>query len=561
MSVKMINIAIPDDEKLPDIINTFSPKENFMMLKIGSICLNEGRNYVANLSQEEIYKKIKDESKSEIDKIEMNLMVQREMSKQMEAKLSKIYEGMYEGQIEQANKQTERLENMIVSLKEKIKSYESENADFVKCEVDKVREKYDWLLKEKDNQNKLNREAIDNLKENVVKLTNKSTSHKGSEGEKQFNDYAETFIDFKGFQIIDKHTQGGEGDFHLHFEEFDILADAKNYNKKVPIDQREKIKKDLLKNAHIHFGWLVSLNTSIDKWDKSPIMYEWINTTQCIVYINNLSCFEDPKKILRIVWYSCKELYKLIDGVNVDTNELTVLREKQFKTNDKIKNMRKSIRELNTNINTSKNIIQNMDDQLREIIESETSNIVNSNFSIFDDWWDKNIESNNEGSELSTDLWMVFRQDKKELIKDFDIKVEKFKQFIKTKVPSSSLVVKSKNANSAFEIKGIKIKQMDVTVDEELDVEFVEEEESVDVKKKKPKKKFNYYFNENMDKIILTDYEDIEKDIMMISEVRNIHPWQVVSVLMRHNVISKRNDSRGYDKYKETDEYKSKIKE
>jgi len=82
---------------------------------------------------------------------------------------------------------------------------------------------------------------------------------------------------------------------------------------------------------------------------------------------------------------------------------------------------------------------------------------------------------------------MAFRQDKKELIKEFDIKVEKFKQFIKTKVPSSSLVIKSKNANSAFEIKGIKIKHLEV--DGEIDVEFVEEEESVDVKKKKPKKK------------------------------------------------------------------------
>ena len=97
----------------------------------------------------------------------------------------------------------------------------------------------------------------------------KSTSHKGSEGEKTFSEYAETFIDFKGFNIIDKHTQGGEGDFHLNFEEFDVLADAKNYKKKVPVDQREKIKKDLIKNEHIHFGWLVSLNTSIDKFDKS----------------------------------------------------------------------------------------------------------------------------------------------------------------------------------------------------------------------------------------------------------------------------------------------------
>ena len=558
MATKLINIAVPQDEVLPDIINSFSPSENHMMLKIGSICIVEGRNYAVSLSQEEIYKKIKEESKVEVDKLELDLLVQRETAKLMEEKISK----MYEGQVEQVKKQNERLECLIVSLREQIKSYESENAGFVKCEVDKAREKYDILLKEKDIQNKLNREAIENLKESVIKLTNKSTAHKGSEGEKQFNDYAETFIDFKGFQIIDKHTQGGEGDFHLHFEEFDILADAKNYNKKVPIDQREKIKKDLLKNEHIHFGWLVSLNTSIDKWDKSPIMYEWINTTQCIVYINNLSCFEDPKKILRIVWYTCKELYKLIADVNVDTSELITMREKQFKINDKIKNIRKSIRELNTNINILKNILQTMDDELREILENETSNIVNSNFSIFDDWWDKNVESNNEGCELSTDLWMVFRQDKKEIIKDFDIKVEKFKQFIKTKVPSSSLVIKSKNANSAFEIKGIKIKQMDVNTDEQVDVEFLEDEdENVEVKKKKPKKKFNYYFNENMDKIILTDYEDIDKDIMMISELRNIHTWQVVSVLMRHNVISKRNDSRGYDKYKETDEYKSKIKE
>ena len=205
-----------------------------------------------------------------------------------------------------------------------------------------------------------------------------------------------------------------------------------------------------------------------------------------MVYINNLSLFEDPKKILRIVWYTCKELYKMIEDVNVDTTELTALREKQFKMNDKIKNIRKNIRELNTNINISKNIIQNMDDQLREILESETSNIINSNFSLFDDWWDKNIELNNEGNELSTDLWLKFRQDKKELIKEMDIKVEKFKQFIKTKTPSSSLVIKSKNANSAFEIKGIKLKEIDLVLEEKIDVEFVED---MDVKKKKFVKK------------------------------------------------------------------------
>jgi hypothetical protein len=194
-----------------------------------------------------------------------------------------------------------------------------------------------------------------------------------------------------------------------------------------------------------------------------------------------------------------------------------------------------------------------MDDQLREIIESETANIINSNFSLFDDWWEENIDVNNECTELSTDLWLRFRQDKKELIKEMDIKVDKFKQFIKTKVPNSSLIIKSKNANSAFEIKGIKLKEIDVNVEEKIDIEFVEEMEVK--KKKKPK----CYFSQKIDNKILLDYEDIEKDIMIISEIHNIRPWQVVSVLMRHNVISKRGESRGYDKYKETEEYKSKL--
>ena len=48
-------------------------------------------------------------------------------------------------------------------------------------------------------------------------------------------------------------------------------------------------------------------------------MYDWINTKQCIVYINNLSQNEDPRKLLRIVWYTCKELYKLVIAFNVHT--------------------------------------------------------------------------------------------------------------------------------------------------------------------------------------------------------------------------------------------------
>jgi hypothetical protein len=463
MSVKVIQITIPSESSLPDIINTFSPEENYLMLKIGSNCLMEGRKVVAGLTQKEIYQKIKNESKDEIQKLELNILLEKEMTKKMEERITK----MYDCQIEKLQKQCELLSNQL-------KSYEIGNKDLIKTEVDKAREKYDLLLEQKDKQ-------MDKMNDNYEKIlvqSHKSTSHKGSDGEKTFSEYAETFVDFKGFEIIDKHTQGGEGDFHLHFEDFDVLADAKNYKKKVPVDQREKIKKDLLKNEHLHFAWLVSLNTSIEKYDKAPIMYEWINTTQCVVYINNLSSFEDPKKILRIVWFTCKELYKLIEDVDQDENELTDLREKNFKLMDKVKNIRKTIREINTSMNATRNLIQVMDDELRGILEAETNEIVTSNISLFDDWWEVNIEVVNEELIVSsTDLWTKFKQENKLMINEMNISGDKFKQYIKSKVPLSSIILRSKNSNSAFDIKGLKMKELfeNNIVEEKIELDLNED--------------------------------------------------------------------------------------
>ena len=447
MSLRTINITIPADEGLPDIMSTFTPEESFLMLKIGSSCLKEGRNAVAGLTQKEIYNKIKDETKGEIQKLELNLLVEKELKGKISEEVSKMYQ-----------KQVDYMKKQIEDMTVKIAKYELEGQEMLEKATDKAKEKYDLLLQEKDKQ-------VSKLSDTYEKLlvqSHKSTSHKGSEGEKRFEDYANTFIDFKGFELIDKHTQGGAGDFHMRFEEFDLLVDAKNYKKSVSADQREKIKKDLIRNEHLAFAWLVSLNTSIDKYDKSPVMYEWINTKQCIVYINNLSQNEDPKKILRIVWFTCKELYRFVADVSEEDGELTNMKDSHFKLMDKVKNLRKGIREVNTTINLTKNMIQMMDDQLKEILETETSTIVASNYSLFDDWWDTNIEITDEDVRLlSTDLWFKFKNDNKLSMKEFDVTTDKFKQFLKAKVPMASITLKSKNANSAFELKGFKWKMID----------------------------------------------------------------------------------------------------
>jgi hypothetical protein len=545
MSLRIINITIPAGEVLPDIMSTFTPEENLFMLKIGSNCLNEGRNAVAGLTQKEIYNKIKDETKGEIQKLEIDLLVE----KGLKSKISEDTSKMYQTQIDHMKRQMEEMSN-------KIKTYEIESQNIESKLSNKAWEKYNLLLQERDKQ-------INKMGETYEKLlvqSHKSTSHKGSDGEKQFGDYAHTFIDFKGFELIDKHTQGGAGDFHMRFEDFDVLVDAKNYKKSVSADQREKIKKDLIRNEHIPFAWLVSLNTTIDKYDKSLVMYEWINTRQCIVYINNLAQNDDPKKILRIVWFTCKELYRFVADVSVEDDELTNMKEAQFKLMDKVKNLRKGVREINTTINLTKNMIQVMDDQLKEILESETSSIVESNYSLFDDWWTKNVELTDEDVKiLSTDIWFKFKSDNKTELNDFNITPDKFKQFVKSKTPSTNIILKNKNLNSAFEIKGIKIKSVEDKIKAPvLDVVLVDDKKKKIIKKKKDSE---IYFDEKTDKMIIEDYIVSKDDIMVLANKYNIKTFQMVSLLVKYNIITNRSESRGYDKYKETEEYKSKLVE
>jgi hypothetical protein len=384
---------------------------------------------------------------------------------------------MYETQIDQLNK---KFENAL----SQIEIYKQGNSSSLNEELNKVKDKYDLLYREKEKQVERMTEVHEKLI--VHHQSSKSTSHKGSEGEKKFEEYADVFIDFKGFEIIDKHTQGGAGDFHLHFEDFDVLVDAKNYKKKVPVDQREKIKNDLQKNEHLHFGWLVSLNTSIDKYDKSPVMYEWINTKQCLVYINNLSSFEDPKKILRIVWFTCKELYKMTQDVNFDEEELTKLKDDRFKLMDKIRGFRKNIREINTSMNATRNLVQLMDDELKSMLENETDEIVSSNISLFDDWWKDNIEITEEDVEISsTELWTKFKQDNRSIINDMEISGDKFKQYLKSKMPNTSIILRNKNVNSAFDLRGIKFISVENKVIETEKTEKIELELNEEVIKKK----------------------------------------------------------------------------
>ena len=137
-------------------------------------------------------------------------------------------------------------------------------------------------------------------------------------------------------------------------------------------------------------------------------------------------------------------------------------------------------------------------------------------------------------------------------MKDFDVTTDKFKQYIKAKVPLTSILLKSKNANSAFEIKGIKWKCVEQTVETPI-------LEVVLVNDNKKSKLSAFYFDEKTDKTIMDDYQKGKSDVMKLAKKYDVQTFQIVSLLVKSKIISKRDEARGYDKYKETEEYKSKL--
>ena len=546
--MKIINITIPEDCVLD--ISSFSPEENYLMLKIGSECLLEGRKVAVGLTQKDIYEKIKNESRGEVQRLEMDIIVERETSKKMEEKIRNVYEC----QMEQMKKQME-------GTYDKLKSYELQNMDIINAELNKAKEKYELLLEENDKQNKLNREVFDKAEKLISKNTGKTSIAIGDDGEKIFENLTETFRDFSGYKIENKAKQGHKGDFHLFFEDFNVLVDSKNYSGSVQKKEVIKIESDLMINDNMKFAWMVSLNSSICDYNRFPITSKWITTdagVKCILFINNLLEHKEPRNILRQAWIICNDFNKLTKSINKEDGEIEKYRERNLMQKKQISNLQDRAVELRRGMNVLYNSLKHLDNDLLEILSLVSDDIINEKFQMNDiikKWWNNSIEYINDESKMtSTEIWNKFKKENKEYIQDNKITIDLFKDIITSNIVNSSSYVE-KTKKSVIEFIGFKWREIEIKEFKNLIIENIVLENKV----KKPKLSSKFYFSQEEDNKILKDYEDEEKDIMKISMMNNISTWQIVSLLMRYKVILKRSEARGYDKYKETEEYKSKI--
>ena len=550
MSIKILQIAVPEESNIHLI--DFSTEENFLILKIGTSCLLEGRKAVAGLTQKEIHDKIQNDYKEEIQKLEMNINCEKELSKKMEERMSKMYDT-----------QVASLKSQIEVLSTQVKTYELQNKELIQEEVSKAKEKYDLLLQEKDRQNQLNREVFDKAEKIINKTLSKSSISIGDDGEQIFENLSDTFKDFAEYKIENKAKQGHKGDFHLFFKDFNILVDSKNYSGSVQKKEIIKIETDLTTNDNMNFAWMVSLNSNICDYNRFPIMTKWITTdvgVKCILFINNLLEYKEPRNILRQAWMICNDFHRLTKKTVKEDGELENYREKFLLYKKQVENLQERAAELRRNVNTSFNILKHMDNDLLEMLSLVSDNIVNENFfanNVTKEWWDNNIEYVNDDSKMtSTEIWNKFKKDNKEYVGENKITIESFKNGITSLVSSSNYIEKSR---SIIEFIGFKWKQIEIKSIENLVLENTIVEKVKKVKKVKKEKSIEFYFDEETDKKILEEYENEENDIMTISVSNNKRPWEVVSLLVRYKIINSRGEARGYNKYKETEEYKSKI--
>jgi hypothetical protein len=553
MSLRIINITIPADDVVPDIISTFTPEENLLMLKIGSNCLKEGRQAVAGLTQKEIYNKIKDESKSEIDKLELDLLVEKELKSKLSEEITKMYQ-----------KQLDDMKKQIDTFKSQIKNYESENRDFVRIEVDKEREKYKIVLDEKDKQ--LSR-MTDNyerfLKQNEVKSSKKI----GDEGEDTFVLLSDTFKDFPGYKLEKKAHQAHKGDIHLFFKDFNVLVDLKNYSGSVQKKELEKIEHDLSINDTMDFAWLISYDSNVSDWNRFPIMYKWIvteNGLKCVVIVNNLNANKNPVDVLRNVWSITYELHKMMNKTKVEDKDVQNMKERDYNVVQKIKTAQKRLSELRRSVMSMSQITKDIENDIIDALSLLSNEIVKNESEKNEkikEWWETNIEVDDDDNKLtSTEIWTRFKKDNKEYVDENKLLIDDFKNYVKIFIDVDKYNEKSKKGS--IEFIGFKFKE-DLLVTQPIEIE-INIPNVVQTKKKVinrviKNQQLVYVIDEEVDKSIVDQYNTTDDDIMKISKAKNVMVWQIVSVLVNNKIIIRRNDARGYEIYKETEEYKSKI--
>lgn len=112
-----------------------------------------------------------------------------------------------------------------------------------------------------------------------------SSSYRGQDGETFFQTLAEEKMKWK---LTDTSKIPHSCDYSATIHKTNVFFEMKNYTSDVRSDEVTKFLRDMKEHPEVHVGIFISLHTRITGKDREkPISIEWINDSQCAVYIQS----------------------------------------------------------------------------------------------------------------------------------------------------------------------------------------------------------------------------------------------------------------------------------
>lgn len=460
IATKQIILTVLDTFAYP-FAEKLSPEEQTAILVAGWNAIHQIRLDIEAETHRDIIAKNTETLRAQLKEKDMELQVQKALLKRQEdtadAEIQKRIlqtKSAYELCLETTNKeratmraQIDELERWKAdSIQAQTRRIEDEAKQIVRRELDIMNS----LLQEKERQNADYRAMFE---KSIAKLDaiiqKKDVATIGKIGESQFKELATAvFRDFEGFAVKEVCAIGGMGDFHLEFENMTVLVDSKLYTNKVNNTSREKIKRDLLKNEHINIAWLVSMDTMIDRYDKAPFMFEWIDPKKCVCYINCLLKQEDPRELLRSVWFSSRAIQQMIITNAGEEGAIHIMREKEQKAKEILGRLIKANKERDTLMRQLAHNFETTDAQIRELLSEET-NKIEGEYTEFVEWWKRHMVETPGAKIKSTEIWTAYKREMGENLGNMDSDI--FRDVLCSFL-SSDKVVRGKTKKSAIEI-------------------------------------------------------------------------------------------------------------
>jgi hypothetical protein len=213
---------------------------------------------------------------------------------------------------EQCSAESERL----------IKVIEQKNAN----SLNSLRESYETTIKLKE-------EALQQRESRVIQREqelqttiqrNASSSFRGQDGEIQFEQLAETTMKWK-LRNTSKIPHSCDYSSEIHGSP--VFFEIKNYTDPVRNDEVLKFLRDMKEHQEVVIGIFISWNTRIvGKDQRLPISIEWINDSQCAIYIQPLKELEINATLALIDQIiKVAGTYKKLIGSMGDVSETTIL--------------------------------------------------------------------------------------------------------------------------------------------------------------------------------------------------------------------------------------------